>query len=207
MLARIGTVQSCLRVLLGVIVVVALYASPPRYFPAGSFGSKASIEQLKTEWYSSKLAALHESSLWEVSRQHRSIETYRFLWLRTFHHPLSIRVTVAGGGAGVLEAKETDGFGGLPGLGKLIRDDKRILSKGELELFFTKLDLLRLWVSQNDNEYRGGPDGAQWVLEAVKNGKYRILDVWSPEDSDSMRSFGIAILALAHVEVPPAEFY
>jgi len=76
-----------------------------------------------------------------------------------------------------------------------------------LELFYTKLDLLRLWVWQKDSEYRGGPDGAQWLLEAVRNGKHRILDLWSREGSDSIRSFGIAMLDLAHIEIPAAELY
>lgn len=196
-----------MRVLLGAIVAVAWCSVPPQYFPTGSFGSDASIEQLKTEWYSRKLLELHESSLWEVSRQQPSTEIYRFLWLRTFHHPISIRVTVANRNVGELEVKETNGYGGLPRSGKLIRDDKRILSKAEMELFFTNLVKLQLWTSHHSNEYRGGPDGAQWVLEAVRNGQYRILDVWGPEGSEPMRLFGITMLNLAHMEIPPANIY
>jgi hypothetical protein len=195
-----------MRVLLGISVAVALCAGATRYFPAGSFGAKASIEQLKTEWYSSKLAALHEASLWQVSQQQPSIETYRFLWLRTFHHPISVRVTVTAGGVGVLEARETNGYGGFPRSGELIRDDKRRLSTAEMDLFFSKLDALHVWTSRNNNEY-AGPDGGQWVLEAVRSGQYRILDVWNPEGSEPMRSFGLEMLNLARIKVPPPEIY
>ena len=196
-----------MRMLLIAFVSVAWGAHPPRYFPAGSFSSKAAVEQLKTEWYSSKLVALQENSLWEVSQQQRSTEIYRFLWLRTFHHPISIRVTVTGRSAGELEAKETNGYGGFPESGRLIRDDKRILSKAEMELFFTKLDRLHLWIPQHGQENRGGTDGAQWVLEAVRGGQYRILDVWGPEGSEPMRALGVAMLGLAHIRIPPEDLY
>lgn len=60
-------------------------------------------------WYSAHLDAMEERPLREAVST--GGEAYRFLWLRTFHRPVVIRV-VARNGQIVLETKETDGHGG-----------------------------------------------------------------------------------------------
>src|SRR4051794_34102142 len=92
---RIETVH--VRAPLGILLALGFYASTTRYFPPESFIANPAIHQTKVEWYSSKLAALHEGSLWEVSQGQPSIEVYRFLWLRTFHHPVTVRINVTPG--------------------------------------------------------------------------------------------------------------
>jgi len=81
-------------------------------FPAGSLGETSSQHQFKAGWYSSQLAALREPSLWQLSREMPSKDSYRFLYLRSFHHPICVRLTLTTGGIGLLTSKETDGKGG-----------------------------------------------------------------------------------------------
>ena len=40
-----------------------------------------------------------------------------------------------------------------------------------------------------------GTDGAQWVVEAIDAGGYRVTERWSPE-SGAVRELGLALLAL-----------
>src|SRR5215471_9631010 len=94
------------------LVAVVATAATADYFPEGSLGDTHAEHEFAAAWYSKHLAALSEPPLWKVSRQHPAVEEYRFLWLRTFHHPLSVRLTVASDSAGTLTYKETSGKGG-----------------------------------------------------------------------------------------------
>jgi hypothetical protein len=60
-----------------------------QYFPKSSLDSRG--RELKSQWYSSQLRALQEPSLLSLSKS-PSAESYRFLWLRTFNHPIAIRL-------------------------------------------------------------------------------------------------------------------
>jgi hypothetical protein len=50
-------------------------------------------------------------------------------------------------------------------------------------------------------------DGAQWILEGVKNGKYQVTDRWSPEVGP-IRNLGIMMLIdLAKLKLLYEEVY
>jgi hypothetical protein len=87
------------------VVVIAAPAWGADYFPGGCLGNTQAEHQFHAEWYSKHLAALREPSLWQVARQQPTSEVYRFLWLRSFDHPFSLRLTVASDGAGTLTFK------------------------------------------------------------------------------------------------------
>jgi len=59
-----------------------------RYFPVGTFGPLNS-DLFVREWYSKHLVAMEEPSL--SCGVLEDTETYRFLWLRTFHNPVAVR--------------------------------------------------------------------------------------------------------------------
>src|SRR3989441_4894829 len=67
------------------------------YFPIGLLEPRDSRgDAFRRRWYSSHLRAMGESS---ISCGADSMETYRFLWLRTFHRPVSVRIAKRGDGA------------------------------------------------------------------------------------------------------------
>jgi hypothetical protein len=58
-----------------------------------------------------QLRALKEPSVWELCKTHRT-PTYRFLWLRAFHRPISVRLDITMNGLVLLTTKATTGQGG-----------------------------------------------------------------------------------------------
>ena len=50
-------------------------------------------------------------------------------------------------------------------------------------------------------------DGAQWILEGVRNGKYHVVDRWSPEKGDPVRGIGILALKLGRFKIHSEEIY
>jgi len=49
--------------------------------------------------------------------------------------------------------------------------------------------------------------GAQWIVEGVKNGKYPIVDRWSPETADPVRTIGLLSLKLGRARIRSARVY
>jgi hypothetical protein len=89
--------------------VVALPAQ--QYFPPGVLDTTPEDHDSKAKWYAVHLKALHEPSLWELS-QNPNVEAYRFLWVRTFDHPIAVRLVVRASGSGWMHVRMTSGHGG-----------------------------------------------------------------------------------------------
>ena len=169
------------------VVIACLAFAKEDYFPKGTFSSNQAYDKSSAQRYSKYLAAFREPSLYKLS-QLPSAHSYRFLWLRTFHHPVSVRVEIGRDGIGLVTTKVTDGAGGYsPGRMKLNRT--RRLTKQQTDWLLERINALGFW-SLAVHEAPGGFDGAQWVIEGVKDGKYHVVDRWSPK-SGAVRSLGL----------------
>src|SRR5215469_15820751 len=112
--------QSCdnvpeMNVQRGVLMVVLLTAvglSGQDYFPAGALSRYAQVDTARARWYSGLLTALDEPSLLQTSKN-PALQSYRFVWLRTFHHPVAVRLDVMGDGTGMLTVKHRKWHGWL----------------------------------------------------------------------------------------------
>lgn len=177
----------------------------PQYFPAGIFGDSSAtghFKDFKARWYSSDLRALHEPSFFEAA-QDRSVVAYRFLWLRTFHHPIVIRLTILPDGTGSMTSKMTSGAGGYDA-GAMIWNKSFDISKAQAEQFSSMLQKAAFWTSSIGGG--GGPDGAQWVMEGIQGGVYHIADRWSPQ-KDDYESMCLFLLSLSKIEVNAKDIY
>jgi hypothetical protein len=125
---------------------------------------------------------MQEPSLWDLSKKN-SVETYRFLWLRTFHHPVAARLKVAPDGSGELIVKVLNGKGGYEP-GRLIRNSTMRVDKDGVIRFLKLLDEAGFWAMPPEETMGNsvGVDGAQWIIEAAKGGQYHVVDRWSPDD-------------------------
>jgi hypothetical protein len=114
-----------------------------------------------------------------------AIKTYRFLWLRSFHHPVSVRV-VCIDNACELTGLRTDGQGGYAP-GSVVERKTRRLSDAEIVSFREMLARAEFWRPQPVDDRIGDDrivlDGAQWILEGRRGQTYHLRDVWSPEKS------------------------
>lgn len=156
----------------------------PQYFPEGIFRDSSEsgwFQGFKERWYAKHLRSMREPSLSEASKDN-SLVAYRFLWLRTFHSPIAIRLTIHVDGTGTLTGKMTNGKGGYDA-GNLTLNESHELAKARVAEFLGLLRTAAFWSSPSEDG-TGGADGAQWVLEGVQNGGYHIVDRWSPEKSE-----------------------
>ncbi len=47
-----------------------------------------------------------------------------------------------------------------------------------------------------------GMDGARWIVEGVKAGRYHLVDRWSPKDG-AVREFGLLLVGLSEIDSEP----
>jgi hypothetical protein len=172
------------------------------YFPKGALDpSRPKIDGFLRGWYSKYLRAMLEPSLSCGARPDGF--AYRFLWLRSFHHPIAMRVEKNGSSV-TLNAVELDGTGGnAPG--RIVKSVQRELSSAEQGEFLAKLDRVDFWKLRK-NEERFGLDGAQWILEGAENGQYRVVERWSPE-SGPYHDVCVLLLGFTGITISPLDFY
>jgi hypothetical protein len=184
-----------------------------QYFPRGVLGATPQEHDFKASWYAKELRALHEPSLWELS-QDPNVEAYRFLWLRSFHHPIAVRLVLRASGSGWMHVRMTSGQGGYEP-GRIIRYGVSWLTKSKTQSLLSALAAARFWNLPTLAGTNAGPDGvqwigtdgAQWIVEGVKNGQYHVVDRWSPDTADPVREIGLLSLKLGRFRIRPGDVY
>jgi hypothetical protein len=161
-----------------------------RYFPPEA------MSEFPTEWYSRHLTAMEEGSMLAPDKQ--AVESYRFLWLRSFHHPVAVRVWRSETDQ-FITVKEMSGAGGYEP-GRFVVNRTRKLAPGEWDAFIRPLDDSCYWNLSTDDPNERGFDGAQWILEGVKGGRYHIVDRWTPT-SGSFREACLHSLKLSGLAI------
>jgi hypothetical protein len=162
------------------------------FFPKGVLGeqlSKFDADAFTREWYSTHLRTMAEPSL---SCGQSDDESYRFLWLRTWGHPITVRVEA--GQPHTLTAVELDGAGGYEP-GKVVRRVTRQLSAEEWRTLSHSSKALNFWKMPTRLPHHGS-DGAQWVLEGRSGREYHVVDRWSPRDG-AYRDFCLMLVKFA----------
>jgi hypothetical protein len=175
-----------------------------QFFPKRAFDDRG--DEFTSKWYSRQLRALKEPSLFLEARTPHA-ESYRFLWLRTFHHPIAIRIDVKPDGTGILTTKIATGAGGYsPGI--LKEEEFRPLSRAEIAPFLAKVDKLGFWSAPTHQQNEElGCDGSQWIIEGVKRGKYHVVDRWSPRAGIAHELGTMLAFDLGKLEMPAKEVY
>lgn len=181
----------------------------PQYFPKGAFddpSESGSLKNFGARWYSKYLRAMTEPSLSEASKD-KALVAYRFLWLRTFHRPVAIRLTIRTDETGLLTGKVTSGRGGYEP-GHLSQKVSVEVTTAEVQQFLSLLQKASFWTSQTEVIVTGvvNLDGAQWILEGVQGGNYHVVDRGGPDKDDYSRVC-LYLLELSKISVPAKEIY
>ena len=150
-----------------------------------------SLDQFKRQWYSKHLRAMSEPSL--SCGPNNDEETYRFLWLRTFHHPIAVRIARSEKGV-QLAAVELSGAGGYEP-GSILKQIHKSLSSDQWQTLISAIEAYKYW-SQPSDENSFGADGAQWIIEARRGCTYHVVDRWNG-GPDPHHSLGLLFLELA----------
>jgi hypothetical protein len=155
-------------------------ATPKEFFPMTE-----ATEFKLAEWYLKHLKMMGEPSLYQ--RLAEPMEEYRFLYLPTFHHPISVHVTKSGKSI-ALRAVMLSGKGGYEP-GTILTEQKRDLTDKEWAQVQKFLSLASFWQCPLPGD-PGGCDGSQWVFEGAGYYRYRLLDVWTPTYNTHQRGLG-----------------
>jgi hypothetical protein len=173
MLRLFSTICAVLTVLAGISI-----SAQDNYFPATAFGDLKSSQ----EWialYSKYLEAFDEPTLFDGSWSGLS-QSYRFLWLRSFHNPVSVRLDVRGDGTGIVTIKVGEGP-------RASADKRRVqnttlaLTKREVDSFLDQIEAKGFWRLPPQEDPVSGPDGARWILEGRTGGQYHVVHRWTPK--------------------------
>ncbi len=175
-----------------------------QFFPKSSLDVGG--DDFKAKWYSMQLKALQEPSLFALSKD-REAESYRFLWLRTFHHPVAVRLDrLQSDGSWVLVTKVASGAGGYSP-GRLVTNTSRKLTAPEVQDFLSRIQKAQFWSAPNPVNDQTGTDGSQWIIEGVKEGHYHVVDRWMPKHGPA-RDLGLFLaIDLAKLSIPANEIY
>lgn len=136
-------------------------------------------------WSQLHLKAMKVPSLRKLAEKDRTVTVYRFLWLLTFHNPISVRFVKTDDGV-VLHAVRLKGKGGYePGT---IAQRKSVkLNQGHWERIATRLEKAKFWtMSPYKSQPFGGlvVDGDILIVEGVSEGKYHVVVRHSPPGGD-----------------------
>ena len=174
------------------------------YFPSGALSDYDRGDSARARWYSEQLKALDEPSLLAEAKN-TSTQSYRFLWLRSFHNPIAVRLDVMADGTGRITVKVANGAGGYKP-GKLIKNTSRSMAQEKTDKFLEQIKEAGFWKIPS-YEKTFGFDGAQWIIEGVKDGKYHVVDRWTPSKGP-IRELGMTLaFTLAQLKIPQDELY
>jgi hypothetical protein len=148
------------------------------YFPDVIFSEQSKLHQFVAAWYGKHLGVMKEPSLFEL-RSEKDLCIYRFLWLRTFHNPIAVRLIVNNDGSGQLISSVLSGAGGFDP-GDIAETIEKVVSAENVQSFELALSRLGFWDLHFTEEAKG-LDGASWIIEGVKDGKYHLVDRWCPK--------------------------
>lgn len=161
------------------------FLHPANYFPRR-------VDQFRQKWYGEQLMELGEKRIWRQVPSDKF--TFRFIWLRTFHHPICVRLEHNDDGRTMLYGKELNGAGGYKP-GKLIVDSAQEISDEEYKKLRAKIDSLQFYQLPTELKDDLGADGAQWIFESNDKGRYHVIDRWCAQGE--IQNLGIALLSAA----------
>jgi hypothetical protein len=138
-------------------------------------GHRETLSEFEAVWFSRELILAGEASL----ADERSADAVRFLWLRSFHRPIVVRIDDVGSSSPRMlaiefsdERAEND---------RIVRREVRQLKADEANAVRALITESRVFEPRAE-DCNIGLDGAQWVLERQQTGKYALVHQWSPEN-------------------------
>lgn len=177
---------------------------PTSYFPAGTFLPDELRDKHLVNWYARSLKELGEPSFQSMVAS--NVESYRFLWLRSFHPGVAIRIWKCSDGY-CITSKQLDGVdryidGKFVPTAKLAVSNSRLLRDDEWDRFQSLLNGAQFWSLPTVDGKPMANDGAAWLLEgtSASNSKYHVVDRQSPMDG-TYRETCLYLLTLSQLKV------
>ncbi len=140
-----------------------------------NYGPNDSLREFTNKWYSKHLYTLKEPILF--NKKNENINIIRFTHLGTWDNPYSCRIEQNGKKI-ILTYNQTNGLGGYE-VGTRIKHKTKEISQKEWKQILEKMDEIDFWniSTQDPNKIM---DGAEWIFEALIEGKYHLVTRNSP---------------------------
>jgi hypothetical protein len=164
----------------------------PAYWAPGTFSERN--DDFVRSWYSTQLCAMGEVPLVKPSDGRIHI---RFLWLRTFHPGIAVRVENDGNDTHLV-AIELGGAGGYAP-GAVGRRTERSLSSAEWVSLQEEIADSKFWRRSTSKEILG-LDGAEWIVEIAEHNRYHVITRWN---GGTIEQLGRHLLTLSQLEPDP----
>ena len=189
------------------LLLVGSLSAETQYFPRRVFCTFKSEPGECERWYVKHLVAMKEPSLWDRSKD-SSLPVYRFLWLRTFHHPISARLELNNDRSAQLFVTVLSGSGGYEPGDIAEQHEVKVSpeSVAEFERLLAKFDFWNV-PTELQRADSIGCDGAQWILEGVREGRYHVVDRWSPGRGAYQRVALFLVVKLGGLHFGKGEIY
>jgi len=150
------------------------------FFPDGTFHDDPKRNADISGWTVANLNTLQEPSLFALSNDSK-VQCYRLLLLPGFNgKPTAVRLTIMSDDTGTLDVKIMN----EPWKNKPARlDESKTIhaSKQQVADFLHLLDKANFW-HLPVRDKRKGLDGSTVIIEGVRDGKYQVVNRWSPEE-------------------------
>jgi hypothetical protein len=172
------------------------------YFPVGIFSPHEGELNWTRKFYSGSLAAMQEPTLFPP--KDKNVEAYRFLWLRSFHPPVSVRLW-QDGNQSYMSTKQLSDVG-IPIKGEAIFpktlavNETQSITEEQWAHFQELLKKTGFWSMPTVDDTPIGLDGAGWLLEGVKRDQYHIVHRQSPTQG-AYREVCIYLLRVSGVKI------
>lgn len=154
------------------------------------------LDSFENTLYSKMLFGLREPIL---SDYHGDKEIYRLTWLRTFHHPVSVRLEKQNEVI-MLFSKVSNGAAGYEP-GQLIFDTVLNVAKEQYKQLTRKLDEIGFWELPTEQPNDMVKDGSNWILEVVKDNNYHMVTRWNPRERVSnFRIVGEYLITISKID-------
>lgn len=151
----------------------------PEYWKAGTFDPES--DEFVRQWYSRQLCAMGELPLGRPTTGHVRV---RFLWLRSFHAGIAVRIEHSLDMSRLL-ATELDGAGGYEP-GGIARQVGTELSSKQWDVLQRELAQASFWQLPSPDPHIGGSDGAEWIVEIAEHNRYRVVNRWAGAEIESV---------------------
>lgn len=168
--------------------------SSDNYFPAGVFSDREQENRDLASSFSLLLAAFDEPPLFH-KKPNKKIECYRFIWTRSFHNPVVLRVDVKGEDDATLTMKVGELARWSHKMNKLTRNEKKRLEKNAVESLKAAVRRTNFFELPSYEKVEG-LDGSFWTIEALVNGRYHLVSRWSPQNGP-VREIGMTLIEFA----------
>ncbi len=158
------------------------------------------IDDLFYKYYSSFLSKLNQESIYEKMTD-ISKHIYRFIWLRSFHDPITITIEILDKEYGELHFQKFN-VSRFYSENEIVINNFIKLTPININILLGVIKECDFWGAPSKNPYSHGLDGSTWIIEGLREGKYHIIERWSPINMDEVSAgIGLKMLDLSRIKI------